>query len=78
LIIERLMCDFAVDLGAVAPQADFGEELSMLAPMQRDGLLEIDGTKLTVMDAGRSVVRVIAASFDTYRRSKTTQFSKAV
>jgi oxygen-independent coproporphyrinogen-3 oxidase len=78
LIIERLMCDFAVDLGAVAPQADFGEELSMLAPMQRDGLLEIEGTKLTVTDAGRSVVRVIAASFDTYRRSKTTQFSKAV
>ena len=78
LIIERLMCDFAVDLAAVAPQADFGEELSMLAPMQRDGLLEIEGTKLTVTDAGRSVVRVVAASFDTYRRSKTAQFSKAV
>ena len=32
-IIERLMCDFAVDLDAVAPQSDFSEEFSLLAPM---------------------------------------------
>jgi oxygen-independent coproporphyrinogen-3 oxidase len=60
------------------PQADFGGELLLLAPMRRDGLIEIEGTKLTVTDAGRSVVRVVASSFDTYRRSKTAQFSKAI
>ena len=77
-IIERLMCDFAVDLGAVAPHADFSEELSLLAPMHWDGLVDINGTKLTVTSAGRAVVRVVAAAFDTYRRPQATQFSKAI
>ncbi|MFB6418649.1 oxygen-independent coproporphyrinogen III oxidase [Bradyrhizobium tunisiense] len=77
-IIERLMCDFTVDLDAVAPNADFRDELAMLAPMQRDGLVEIDGAKLTITQAGRAVVRVIAATFDTYRCSRATQFSKAI
>lgn len=77
-VIERLMCDFAVDLAAVAPEADFSEELAMLAPMRRDGLVEIDGTKLTMTQDGRAVVRVIAAVFDTYRRVQPAQFSKAV
>lgn len=77
-IIERLMCDFSVDLAAVAPNADFGEELAMLAPMQWDGLVEVSGARLTVTEAGRAVVRVIAAAFDTNRRPQTAQFSKAI
>jgi oxygen-independent coproporphyrinogen III oxidase len=78
LIIERLMCDFSVDLGAVAPNADFREEIALLAPMQWDGLIETDGRRLAVTDAGRAVVRVIAAVFDTYRRPHTAQFSRAI
>lgn len=77
-IIERLMCDFFVDLAATAPGADFSGELALLAPMVRDGLAEVNGTKLTVTEAGRAVVRVIAAAFDSYRRPATAQFSKAV
>jgi hypothetical protein len=30
------------------------------------------------MDAGRAVVRVIAAAFDSYRRPQTAQFSRAI
>ena len=77
-LIERLMCDFCVDLASVAPGADFSKELSILAPMAGDGLLEIEGTKLTVTEAGRPVVRIVAAAFDSYRRPETAQFSKAV
>jgi oxygen-independent coproporphyrinogen-3 oxidase len=77
-IIERLMCDFAVDLDAIAPRADFSAELSMLAPMQWDGLVEIDGAKLTVTASGRTVVRVVAAAFDTYRRPQIDRFSTAI
>jgi len=77
-IIERLMCDFSVDLAAMAPGADFSNELSMLAPMAMDGLVETEGTKLIVTEAGRPVVRVVAAAFDTYRRPQNAQFSKAV
>lgn len=77
-IIERLMCDFSVDLAAIAPNVDLTGELSALAPMIRDGLVEIEGTKLIVTDEGRPVVRVVAAAFDRYRRSEIEQFSKAV
>jgi oxygen-independent coproporphyrinogen-3 oxidase len=77
-IIERLMCDFAVDLDVVAPHVDFSEELSALAPLEWDGLVEINGSNLTVTSTGRLVVRVVAAAFDTYRRQQATQFSKAI
>jgi oxygen-independent coproporphyrinogen III oxidase len=77
-IIERLMCDFEVDFGAVAAQTDFSDEFAMLAPMVWDGLVEIKGSRLIVTDAGRPVVRVIAAAFDSYRRPEAAQFSKAV
>jgi len=74
-IIERLMCDFEVDLDLIAP---FAEELAMLAAMQREGLVEILGRRLVVTDAGRSIVRVVAAAFDTYRRAHAAQFSTAI
>lgn len=77
-IIERLMCDFSVDLDAVAPNAEFRNEMARLASMQSEGLVEIDGAKLTVTQAGRAVVRVIAATFDTYRCAQAAQFSSAI
>jgi oxygen-independent coproporphyrinogen III oxidase len=77
-LIERLMCDFSVDFALVAPGADFSSELSSLAPMISDGLIEVDGTKLVVTEAGRAIVRVVAAAFDSYRRPESAQFSKAV
>ncbi|WP_346656032.1 oxygen-independent coproporphyrinogen III oxidase [Bradyrhizobium sp. dw_78] len=77
-IIERLMCDFEVDLEQIGPGLDFTEELTILAPMQKEGLVTIDGRKLSVTAAGRSVVRVIAAAFDVFRRSPAAQFSTAV
>jgi oxygen-independent coproporphyrinogen-3 oxidase len=77
-IIELLMCNFEVDFSTVAPHADFSDELAMLGPMIWDGLVEIEGSKLIVTDAGRPVVRVVAAAFDAYRRSGTGQFSKAI
>jgi oxygen-independent coproporphyrinogen III oxidase len=77
-VIEKLMCDFEVDLGAIAPEFDFAEELSMLAPMQTEGLVAISKRRLIVTEAGRFVVRVIAATFDTYRRPQAAQFSTAV
>jgi oxygen-independent coproporphyrinogen-3 oxidase len=77
-IIERLMCDFEVDLSAIAPHTDFSDEFAMLGPMIWDGLVEIKDSKLIVTEVGRPVVRVIAAAFDTYRRPEAAQFSKAI
>ena len=77
-VIERLMCDFAVDLDQIAPGVDFSEELSMLLPMQRDGLICAEGRKLSMTHRGRPVVRVVAAAFDAYRRTPSARFSRAV
>lgn len=77
-IIERLMCDFEADLQAIAPDLDLSEELTMLNRMQGEGLVEIGAGKLIMTEAGRPVVRVVAAIFDTFRRNNFARFSAAV
>ena len=66
-VIERIMCDLVVDLddlpGAVQ---DFGAELADLAPLQADGLVELDGRTIRVTERGRPLVRNVAAVFDSY------------
>jgi oxygen-independent coproporphyrinogen-3 oxidase len=68
-IIERLLCDFAVDLGEIASRygrkpRDLVHELSRLESFAADGLVESEGARLQVTEAGRQVVRNICAVFD--------------
>jgi oxygen-independent coproporphyrinogen III oxidase len=77
-IIERLMCDFEVDLESIAPGFGFTDELSKLRPLQDEGLITIDRSRLVVTEAGRPVVRVVASTFDRFRQAQRIQFSTAV
>jgi oxygen-independent coproporphyrinogen-3 oxidase len=68
-IIERLMCDFAVDVAEIAGR--HGRALSevdpawpRLMPFQLDGLAEVGGSMVTVTDLGRPFVRAVCAAFD--------------
>ena len=70
-IIERLMCDMAVDLDAVAkhfaPQRpDFAEELAKLDALAGEGLIEIEGSRIRVKEEARPALRIVCAVFDTY------------
>ncbi len=73
-LIEGLMCDLAVDVEAVrarhANAIGAGPDLTVafarLAPFVEDGLLVLDGERLVVTEAGRPLVRSIAAVFDAY------------
>ncbi|NIA71820.1 oxygen-independent coproporphyrinogen III oxidase [Pelagibius litoralis] len=70
-IIERLMCDFAVDLDAAARKHgltgfDFSEDLERLAPFVDDGLVLTGGSRLRVTGEGKQALRLIAACFDAY------------
>ena len=56
----------------------FDEELALLQPLVRDGLVQIDGRVVTATEAGRAVIRVIAAVFDPHARANASRFSKAV
>jgi oxygen-independent coproporphyrinogen-3 oxidase len=68
-IIERLMCDMAVDLEAVCSRhgrqmAGLIPCLQRLEPFCEDGLLTAKEGKLQVLGAGRLVLRSICAQFD--------------
>ncbi len=76
--IESLMCEFEADLDVTAPDMEFSEELLLLRPLVEDGLVRVRGRVVTATEAGRSVVRVIAAVFDPFTRIGATRFSKAV
>jgi oxygen-independent coproporphyrinogen-3 oxidase len=77
-IVERLMCDFAVDLDAVAPAFDCTEAFDRLVPMVADGLVTLEGRRITMTPEGRTLVRVVASVFDAYRDSAIKRFSVAV
>ena len=76
--IESLMCQFQADLDVTAPDMAFDEEFALLQPLVRDGLVQIEDRVVKATEAGRSVVRVIAAVFDPHTRADTARFSKAV
>lgn len=75
-IINSLMCDLAVDLGS--DLTAYRGALAKLSPMMQDGLVRLDGGRLTVTEAGRPFVRVAAAAFDTYLGQGSGRHSKAV
>jgi oxygen-independent coproporphyrinogen-3 oxidase len=82
-IIERLMCDLAVDLADVCVRHDrhpgeLGEPIARLAPFIADGLVRLDGGRLEVVGHGRLVVRSVAACFDAYFDPAGGRHSKAL
>jgi oxygen-independent coproporphyrinogen-3 oxidase len=78
-IIERLMCNLCVDLDAVAAaDTDFSTELAELHPLAADGLVRIEGQRVTVTEEGRPFVRLVAATFDAYLAQARARHSIAV
>ncbi|MCI4664203.1 MAG: oxygen-independent coproporphyrinogen III oxidase [Neomegalonema sp.] len=81
--IEQVMCFGAVDLGEAA--ARFGAapdwwrlEREKLDELAADGLIEIDGDQVRTTEAGRPLVRVVAACFDQYLARAAARHSAAV
>jgi oxygen-independent coproporphyrinogen-3 oxidase len=78
-IIERLMCDLAVDLNAVAGGAPrFAAEIEALGALAADGMLQIWAGRITMTERGRPYVRIAAAAFDTYLAASQKRHSVAV
>ncbi|PYD76349.1 oxygen-independent coproporphyrinogen III oxidase [Novacetimonas pomaceti] len=68
-IIERLMCDMAIDLGDVIhhhdlPRDHFRDEIRALAHLEADGFVAISGQRLHIPEKGRPFLRHVAAVFD--------------
>jgi oxygen-independent coproporphyrinogen-3 oxidase len=68
-VIERLMCDLTVDVGAEC--RDRGFEISALdaaiaaaSALERDGLCRVEGRTVTITEEAFRLMRVVAACFD--------------
>ncbi len=83
-IIERLMCDFAVDIEAVASQMgrtqveDFDSDIDSLGALEAEGVLRIQGRRIAMTENGRPFVRLAAAAFDSYLKRGQARHSAAV
>jgi len=81
--IERLMCDFALDFGALAAAHGFAEHafdaaLPRLATLAEEGLITLSGRVIAVTQSGRPFVRLAAAAFDAYLDAGAARHSVAV
>jgi oxygen-independent coproporphyrinogen III oxidase len=81
-IIERLMCDMAVDLDAAADEiglaTDFSGEIESLQPYRDNGSVEIEGRRIRITEKGRPYLRLVASAFDTYLGQAKSGHSVAV
>jgi oxygen-independent coproporphyrinogen-3 oxidase len=82
-VIERLMCDFAVDFGAIAlaqsGQADaLDDAFVSLGALEADGMVVLNGRHVAMTEAGRPFVRLAAAAFDAYLDTGRARHSVAV
>ncbi|MFO1127358.1 MAG: oxygen-independent coproporphyrinogen III oxidase [Rhodospirillales bacterium] len=82
-IIEQLMCTLTVDVAAIARRhgltaAAFADDIDALAPYVADGLVHLDGHRVTVTAAGRPFTRVVAATFDAYLERGQARHSRAI
>jgi oxygen-independent coproporphyrinogen-3 oxidase len=71
-VIIELMCDLSLSKARIARRwkinfdAYFDKSLALLAPLQADGLVEIDADDIRVTNLGRLFLRNIAMCFDAY------------
>jgi oxygen-independent coproporphyrinogen-3 oxidase len=81
-IIERIMCDFAVDLNELRANdmsgSDFDAEFKAITPLAAEGLVHLDGKRIVLTETGRPFVRIVASAFDAYRAISATRHSAAV
>lgn len=82
-VIERLMCDLAVDLDAVcraqgANASGFAAELETLTPLVRDGLVRVDGRRVSVPEEARPFLRLTCAAFDRHFDPAASRHARAV
>lgn len=85
-VIKQLICNFKLAYQPIEQQygisftTHFSEDLALLVPLVKDGLLSIDDSGIQVSAKGRLLIRNICLCFDTYSReqAKRQQFSRII
>jgi oxygen-independent coproporphyrinogen-3 oxidase len=81
--IERLMCDFALDFGALSQrvagdEAALDDAIALLDDLALDGVLVRTGRTIRMTPAGEPFVRLAAAAFDVYLERHAARHSTSV
>ncbi|AUV03364.1 oxygen-independent coproporphyrinogen III oxidase [Phytobacter ursingii] len=85
-VIKALICHFRLDFSRIENQWElrfndyFAEDLKLLKPLAKDGLVEINEQGIEVTAKGRLLIRNICMCFDVYLRQKARmqQFSRVI
>jgi len=82
-IISELMCHFEVDLAQVcdrhgAPLQALLSDVPGLASLIDDGLVLLDGARVTVTEQGRPLVRSVCATFDRHYTGAEGRHARAI
>ncbi|MEO6677635.1 MAG: oxygen-independent coproporphyrinogen III oxidase, partial [Pseudomonas sp.] len=84
-VIQQLICHFSLEFAGIeqAFNIDFRGYFSELWPqledMAKDGLIELDSERITVLPAGRLLVRSVCMVFDAYLEQQNRQrFSRVI
>jgi oxygen-independent coproporphyrinogen-3 oxidase len=82
-VIERIMCDGAIDLAAAGRAFGFAEdwcarEDGPLAELERDGLVSRTKDRLSIRPDAKHLARIVASVFDTYLSAAAVRHSVAV
>lgn len=84
-VIQALMCQGVLEFRAIEEKhgieflSYFADELTRLAPLAEDNLLQFDDTQVVVKSLGRLLLRNIAMIFDIYQRAASPkQFSRVI
>ena len=65
------MCNLRADVAAICRNHDYApdfldREIAALSSFRSDGIVSIEGRKVTVNESGRPFVRSVCAAFDAY------------
>lgn len=82
-LIERIMCDFAVDIASVARRHNIDATgllrmFPRLGALLADGLVEQRGNEIRVATDAQHLVRTVASAFDAYLEVPGRTYSRAV
>ncbi len=85
-VIKALICNFKLDFANIEKQyqidfnTHFAEDLALLTPLVKDGLVQVSESGIQVSSTGRLLIRNICLCFDTYSRpqARRQQFSRII
>ncbi|HWA44904.1 MAG TPA: oxygen-independent coproporphyrinogen III oxidase [Hypericibacter adhaerens] len=82
-LIERLMCDFEVDVAAIcarhgAAPAELMRSANRLEALAADGIVQVEGSVVRLADDSHFLARTVASAFDAHLGARPGGFSRAV